>query len=143
MVRIAAFALNADDALEFGRGLSTEDEPDLWRKDLTGAIELWIDVGLPDEKWIRKACGRAAQVAVYAYGGAKADVWWSQNAPALAKLRNLSVWLLDADATASMLPLVSRTMKLGATIQEGQLMLTSEAGAAVLEPRLLKAAGAR
>lgn len=49
MVRLLAFALHADDSLEFGRGLSTEDEPDLWRRDLTGAIERWIDVGLPDE----------------------------------------------------------------------------------------------
>ena len=29
MVRVLAFALNADDALAFGRGLSTEDEGDL------------------------------------------------------------------------------------------------------------------
>ena len=45
MVRVLAFALNADPALVFGRGLSTEDEPDLWRKDLTGQIELWSVIG--------------------------------------------------------------------------------------------------
>ena len=39
MVRLLAFALHADEALEFGRGLSAEDEPDLWQRDLTGAIE--------------------------------------------------------------------------------------------------------
>ena len=33
MVRLLAFALHADDSLEFGRGLSTEDEPDRWRRD--------------------------------------------------------------------------------------------------------------
>ena len=69
MVRLLAFALHADEALLFGRGLSTDDEPDLWQKDLTGAVELWIDVGLPTEKDIRKACGRARQVVVYCYGG--------------------------------------------------------------------------
>ncbi len=69
MVRILAFALNADDALGFGAGLSTDDEPDLWRKDLTGNIETWIDVGLPGEKRMRKACGRAEAVVVYSYGG--------------------------------------------------------------------------
>ena len=39
MLRLLAFALFADERLEFGRGLSTDDEPDLWRKDLTGLIE--------------------------------------------------------------------------------------------------------
>ena len=45
MVRLLAFARHADEALAFGRGLGTDDEPDLWRKDLTGAIDVWIDVG--------------------------------------------------------------------------------------------------
>ena len=62
MVRLLAFALHAHEALLFGRGLSTEDEPALWQKDLTGLIELWIEVGLPDEKALRQACGRAKQV---------------------------------------------------------------------------------
>jgi uncharacterized protein YaeQ len=49
MVRLVAFAHAAADGLAFGRGLSTEDEPDLVLTVLTGAIRLWIDVGLPDE----------------------------------------------------------------------------------------------
>ena len=64
MVRLLAFALNAHEHLEFGRGLSTEDEADLVRRDLTGAIESWIDVGLPDERRVRKASGRSANVIV-------------------------------------------------------------------------------
>ena len=58
MVRLLAFALHADEALEFGRGLSTEDEPDVWRRDLTGVILQWIEVGLPDEREVRKALRR-------------------------------------------------------------------------------------
>src|SRR5690606_4249325 len=67
MVRLVAFALFADDRLEFGRGLSSEEEPDLWQRDYTGDIEQWIDLGQPDESRIRKACGRAKQVAVVNY----------------------------------------------------------------------------
>lgn len=69
MVRLLAFALFAGERLAFGRGLSAEDEPALWQKDLTGAVELWIEVGLPDERDIRKACGRADRVVVLCYGG--------------------------------------------------------------------------
>ena len=64
MVRLLAFALRADAALAFGRGLSTEDDPDLLRSDLTGAIDTWIDVGWPDERRVRRACGRAREVLV-------------------------------------------------------------------------------
>jgi uncharacterized protein YaeQ len=45
MIRLLAFALNAHERLEFGRGISDSDEPDLWLKDLTGEIELWIEIG--------------------------------------------------------------------------------------------------
>ena len=65
MVRVLAFARHAHEVLLFGRGLSVDDEPDLWLMDLTGAIVFWIDVGLPDEKRIRRACGRAGEVFVY------------------------------------------------------------------------------
>src|SRR5258706_16265720 len=69
MVRVLAFALHAHERLAFGRGIGTADEPDLWRHDLTGRVELWLDVGQPDERRVRKACGQSAQVVVYAYGG--------------------------------------------------------------------------
>ena len=99
MARILAFVLYADPALIFGKGLSSEDEPDLWRKDLTGAIELWIEVGLPDEKRIRRACGRARQVVVLTYGGRVADMWWQQNKAALQRQDNLAIINLAAEET--------------------------------------------
>ena len=44
------------------RALSSDDEPDLWRRDYTGDIELWIDLGQPDESRLRKACGTGGTV---------------------------------------------------------------------------------
>lgn len=140
MVRLLAFALHADNALAFGRGLSTEDEPDLWLRDLTGAIQLWIDVGLPDEKWLRKACGRAPQVIAIVYGGNKAEVWWSQNAAALARLDNLQVIAIPAEAGAGLARLASRSMSLSCTIQDGQVWLGSDGDSVTLDPVVLKAA---
>lgn len=65
MVRLLAFARHADEALLFGEGIASDEEPDLWRKDLTGTIEQWIEMGQPEEKWVRKACGRSQQVVIY------------------------------------------------------------------------------
>ena len=87
MVRLLAFALHSDEALEFGRGLSADGEPDLIRRDPTGAVDLWIEVGLPDERDVRKACGRAREVAVLAYGARRVENWWSDNAAAFLGYR--------------------------------------------------------
>ncbi|MBU1691693.1 MAG: YaeQ family protein [Gammaproteobacteria bacterium] len=123
MVRVLAFGLHADEALSFGKGLSTDEEPDLWQKDLTGSIELWIDVGLPDEKLIRKACGRARQVVVYTYGGRGADIWWNQNGSKLERLNNLTVINLSETTSQALATLVQRTMQLQITIQDEEIWI--------------------
>src|SRR5207248_434332 len=99
MVRVLAFALYAADGLEFGRGLSSEDEPDLWQRDLTGSIERWIEVGLPDEREIRKACGRAREVDVLAYGGRAVDLWWDDVRKTLDRQERLAVSEVASDAS--------------------------------------------
>jgi uncharacterized protein YaeQ len=137
MVRLFAFALYADDALTFGRGISGEDEPDLWHKDLTGAIKRWIVVGLPDERAIRKASGRADQVVVISYGRA-ADIWWNQVNDKLQRLNNLTVLKLPMETTLALAALASRNMQLQCTIQEGHIMMTSDAGMIEIEPRVLQ-----
>jgi len=137
MVRLLAFALFAHERLEFGRGLSTEDEPALWRKDLTGAVELWIEVGLPDERDIRKACGKANRVAVLCYGGRGADLWWTQNREKLERLHNLEVLGLPAEAAQDLAALASRSMSLQCTIQDGQIWIGSDERTAHLEPVVL------
>ena len=140
MVRLLAFALNADERLAFGRGLSSEGEADLVLTDLTGAIDLWIDVGLPDEREIRKACGRAARVAVYTYGTG-AELWWRQNAAALERLPNLAVTEIPVEATRALAGRAARTMKLHCTIQDGHVWLADAGESLAVEPRVRKAAG--
>ena len=137
MVRLLAFALYADDALIFGKGLSSDEEPDLWHKDLTGAIERWIEVGLPDERAVRKASGRANQVVVISYGRA-ADIWWNENRDKLQRLNNLTVLKLNGETTLALAVLASRTMQLQCTIQEGHIMMTSDAGMIEIEPKVLQ-----
>jgi uncharacterized protein YaeQ len=138
MLRVLAFVLFADDALQFGRGLSAEGEADLARVDLTGVIELWIEVGLPDEKWVRKACGRAERVVVLAYGGSRADMWWRQNEGPLARCANLAVVAVDAEASASLARLAARSMRLSATVQDGQAWLSDGEASVAVVPRWWK-----
>ncbi len=136
MVRLVAFMLYATDTLAFGKGLSDDEEPDLWQKDLTGAIELWIDVGLPDEREVRKACGRSKQVAVVLYGGRIADMWWDNNKKALLKQNNLTV--INLQGTQEIADIASRGMAISCTIQDKEIMLGHPNGSVEIRPVILK-----
>jgi uncharacterized protein YaeQ len=141
MVRLLAFALQADDALEFGRGLSTEDEPDLWQRDLTGAIERWIDVGLPDEREVRKACGRASAVRVVAYGGRAVELWWQAVHAKLDTQACLEVVEVPLAASRALAQLADRSMRLQVTVQEGHVLVTDGTHSVPLELHVLKPLG--
>lgn len=138
MVRLLAFALHAHDALAFGKGLSSDDEPDLWQKDLTGAIEKWIEVGQPDERRILKACGRASHVVVYSYSNTS-NVWWNQVAGKLNRARNLQVFNLPSALTTELARMAKRTMQLQCTVQEGQIWIANGEESVQLELEVLKA----
>ena len=137
MVRLIGFALYANEALIFGKGLSDDEEPDLWQKDLTGAIQLWMDIGLPTEKDIRKACGRSRQVVVVLYGGRIADMWWNQNSKNLVKLNNLTV--INLPETQALAGLAARGMNISCTIQYSQILVSHDGGSFDITPNILKA----
>jgi len=137
MVRVLAFALWADDTLTFGRGISTDEEPDLWARDATGRIRHWIEVGLPDERRLRRAAGRADAVTLLAYGARAFELWHERHAAELARLERLRIVLLcDAD-TAALSELAARSMALTCTIQDGQVWLSSAAQTVTLAPELI------
>lgn len=137
MVRILAFALNAHQQLAFAKGLSNTDEPDLWRKDLTGAIEHWIEVGQPDEKYLLRACGRAVRVTVYAYS-ASAELWWRPLAAKLERAKNLAVWRIPAASSQELAALAARNMQLQCAVHEGQVWFSDATRTVQFEPVGLK-----
>ena len=134
MIRLLAFALYASEDLQFGKGISAEDEAAVWEVDPTGQIRLWIDLGQPDESRIRKACGRADKVVIVTYTRS-AKVWWDQNQDWLNKLEKVSVVQISVDDGATLAGLAQRNMALSCTIQEGVVYL----GEASVQPVVLKA----
>ncbi len=142
MVRLLAFALFAEERLEFGRGLSSEDEADLWRRDYTGDIEQWIDLGQPDESRIKKACGRAQQVVVVNYGGRSGDIWWDKIASSLSRVKNLTVIDVPTEVVDALVTLIQRGMRLNAMVQDGELQLMSDTINVTLRPTVRMAAAA-
>ncbi|SJZ55503.1 YaeQ family protein [Novilysobacter spongiicola] len=140
MVRLLAFALYADERLEFGRGLSDEDEPALWRRSYTGEPELWIELGQPDETRIKKACAKAQQVVVVNYGGRASDLWWDRIASSLTRLKNLTVIDIPSEVVDALPDIGERGMRLNALIQDGELQLMGDRGSTSLRPTVRMAA---
>ncbi|GAC1410414.1 MAG: YaeQ family protein [Burkholderiaceae bacterium] len=123
MIRVLAFVRHASDSLMFGKGLSIDDEPDLWQMDLTGAIQLWLEVGNPDEKRILKACGRSEQVTVYTYSSNSA-VWWSQVGSRIDRAKNLAVINIPSATSQALARLAQRNMRLQVSVQDEVMWMT-------------------
>ncbi|MFA0809969.1 YaeQ family protein [Microbulbifer epialgicus] len=138
MVRLLAFAHNAADSLEFTRGLSSDTEADLWQISLSGEIDLWIEVGLPTEERLRKACNRAERVLVYSYGRRTAPVWWQKIQSQLTRFENLEVYHLAADTTEKMAAMAERNMDISITIQDGHIWLVDDNSNTEITPEIWK-----
>ena len=141
MVRILAFALNASEHLEFSRGLSADDEPDIWQKSLSGELELWVALGLPSDKIVRQSCGKAGEVIVYCYGGKTAEVWWDKIKNSTTRFDNLQVINLSETNTSELAKLASRSMKLQVNIQDGEVMVSIDDSIVYVTPVKWKDAG--
>jgi uncharacterized protein YaeQ len=124
MVRILAFALNAHEQLEMTKGLSTDDEPDIWHKSLSGELKLWVALGLPSEKLVRQSCGKADEVIVYTYGGKTAEMWWEKIKNSTTRFDNLQVVNFSAMDTSELAKLANRSMKIQVNIQDGEVMVS-------------------
>jgi uncharacterized protein YaeQ len=138
MVRLLAFVRHAHQALSFAKGLSDAEEPDLWQKDLTGAIDLWVEVGQPDDKRILKACGRAAQVVVYCYSSTS-NIWWNQVGSRVERAKNLTVINLPQAASLALEKLAQRNMQFQCTLQDGQIWIAGPEQTVQIDLTVLKA----
>jgi uncharacterized protein YaeQ len=139
MLRLLAFALFASDSLQFTRGISTEDEPDLWDKDLTDHITHWIELGTPDESRLRKGCNRADKVTLICYGTHNTIPWWKKNQEKLDRFHNLQVFFLPREATDPLTAMAARNMDLQVTIQDGQIWLSDANSNIAVTPEVWKA----
>lgn len=137
MMRILAFALNADERLVPAAGMSDADEPDLWLKDLTGAIDLWIEVGQPDERRILKACGRSRHVKIYSYG-TKPDLWFNSIELKTAKTKNLSIFSINPESSRILASFAERNMDLQISIDADELWIRSETNAVSIDVNIIR-----
>ncbi len=147
MIRVLAYALHvpADELrgrLEFSKGLSDVDEPELWQLDLTGDVVHWIDLGQPDERRIMKAHGRAERVTVISYASST-PVWWGNLEGKLIRAPKLDVWQIPAEQSQALAALAERSMQLQISIQDGSIYVSTANASVEIHPQALRRAEAR
>jgi uncharacterized protein YaeQ len=67
VTRVLAYCLEHTEGITFSKGLAEPDEPAVVVRDLTGALQVWIEVGSPDADRLHKASKASPRTVVYTY----------------------------------------------------------------------------
>jgi uncharacterized protein YaeQ len=126
MIRLIAFALSAQEEVEFTKGISDDSEPDLWKKNYDGSIEHWIELGLPDERRIRQICAKASKVTIYTYHGNQAIQWFHSVENMVKRFSHLDVIYLSIEEGKSLENLVVKGMDFSISIEDNQLWIAND-----------------
>lgn len=132
MARVLAYCLEFAEGIGFSRGLAEPDEPAIAIRDLTGALESWIDIGVPDAARLHKASKAAARVAVYTHKGA-AGLLRALDGERIHRAEALELFAFDREMIASLVERLDRRMKFDLSLTDGHLYATID-GATIAGP---------
>lgn len=137
MLRILAFMFNANERLAFTKGLSDDEQPDIWQKNYHDGIELWIELGQPSEQRIKKGCNQAQAMQIFSYDSGPLRMWWEKEKNALARRKNLKIVTIEEGIGEALAQQVNRQMHIQCTLSEGQAWLTIGSTAIEVNPVML------
>ncbi|PIK15215.1 YaeQ family protein [Halobacteriovorax sp. JY17] len=125
MRRLLCFLSCAHKDLEFTKGLSSTDEPELWQKSLTGDILHWIELGEPDEKRIRQASGKSKRVSIFTVNKNTSEQWFLKVRDKVSH-EKVNIFHLENLTKEDLTSLVTKSMKLSCTIEDDSLYLSND-----------------
>jgi uncharacterized protein YaeQ len=130
VTRVLAYCLEHAEGIGFSRGLSDPDEPAVFVRDLTGELQAWIDVGLPEPERLHRAGKAARRVAVYTHKDP--EQWLARLAEAgIHRAHMLEVFAFDRAWIAQIVARIERRMTLSLARSDSGVYLT--AGGATLQ----------
>ncbi|HBQ10216.1 MAG TPA: hypothetical protein DEF51_03160 [Myxococcales bacterium] len=122
LARVLAYALRHEEGIDFGRGLSTVEEPALWVKDLRGEVTAWIDVGFPAATRLHRASKTGARVFVYVYAPKGAAPWIAEMAKATIHRKDeIEAWSLPSELLEPLETRLDRNVSWSVTVSDGRL----------------------
>jgi uncharacterized protein YaeQ len=123
LTRVLAYCLEFAEGIAFSKGLSDPDEPAISVRDLTGALQVWVDIGLPEPERLHRASKAAPRVAVYTHKDAAQ--WAARLADAkIHRAEKLAVYALDRVWLAQLVAQLERRMQFSLARSEGEIYLT-------------------
>jgi uncharacterized protein YaeQ len=123
IARILAYCLEYREGIAFSKGLAEPDEPAIAVRDLTGALQVWIEIGAPDADRLHKASKATPRVAVYSHKDAARLVQQLAGAR-IHKRETIDVFGVDRELIASLVQRLDRRMTLDLSVTEGHLYVT-------------------
>jgi uncharacterized protein YaeQ len=124
VARTLAYCLEYTEGIAFSRGgLSDPDEPPIAVRDLTGALQAWIDIGTPDAARLHKACKLAPRVAVYIH---KEPTQFLRNLSGerIHRASALELYALDRQLVSALAARLERRMAFAVSINEREIYLS-------------------
>ena len=123
MTRILAYAREFREGIAFSPGLSDPDEPAIAVRDLTGAIESWIDIGLPDAARLHKASKASPRVAVYTHKD-PAQLVERLGGERIHRADALELYAIDRRLIGELAARLERRLAFGLSISDGDIYLS-------------------
>jgi uncharacterized protein YaeQ len=123
LTRVVAYCLEYAEGIAFSKGLSDPDDPAIAVRDLTGALQVWVDIGLPEPERLHRASKAAPRVAVYTH---KDPAQWAAKLAAakIHRAEKLEVFVLDRPWLAQIVARLERRMAFSLARSEGEIYLT-------------------
>lgn len=123
LARVLAYCLEFAEGIAFSKGLSDPDEPAISVRDLTGALEVWVDIGLPEPERLHRASKSAPRVAVYTHKDPAQ--WLARLAEAkIHRAEKLAIFALDRAWLAQFVARLERRMRFSLARSESEIYLT-------------------
>jgi uncharacterized protein YaeQ len=123
VTRTLAYCLEFAEGIGFSKGLSDPDEPAIFVRDLTGALMVWVDIGLPEPERLHRASKAAPRVAVYTH---KDAAQWAMKLvdAKIHRAEKLEVFAFERGWLTSVVAKLERRMKFSLARSEGEIYLT-------------------
>ena len=123
ITRVLAYILEFTDGIAFSAGLSDQDEPAITIRDLTGAIQSWIEVGSPEAARLHRASKAAPRVAVYTHKD-PAKLLSQLAGERIHRVEALELYAVDRALVAALTARLERRMGFSVSITDRELYLS-------------------
>ncbi len=123
LTRVLAYCFEYTEGIAFSNGLFEPDEPTVAVRDLTGLLQVWIDVGAPEATRLHRASKAAPRVVVYTHKDP--GPWLARLAgERIHRAESLEIYALDRTWLQALAAKLERRMTWSLTVSEQHVYLS-------------------